>query len=107
MHEHIKTIWVKELRSDKYIQGKNKLRTTTPTGVTKHCCLGILSELCDTILDFNKFNNELGNRSYLHEDVIKWAGMTTKKQLSLCGQNDIGISFAEIADYIEQTWKDL
>lgn len=40
-------IWVAALRSDKYKQGKNRLKTVNENGVF-HCCLGVAVELCPT-----------------------------------------------------------
>lgn len=38
--------WVKALRSKKYKQGRNALKMkNNSTGMTRHCCLGVLCEL--------------------------------------------------------------
>jgi len=37
--------WVKALRSKRYKQGRGALKVKTKTGITKHCCLGVLCDL--------------------------------------------------------------
>lgn len=45
MKQSVMRRWVKALRSKKYKQGKGTLKYRTATGVTRHCCLGVLCEL--------------------------------------------------------------
>ncbi len=42
MNEKVKKKWLKGLRSDKYKQGKNALKTKNRLGNEKYCCLGVL-----------------------------------------------------------------
>lgn len=37
--------WIAALRSKKYTQGKKVLKSKSPRGVVRHCCLGVLCEL--------------------------------------------------------------
>lgn len=45
MKPSIATKWVKALRSGKYKQGKQALKTRSRKGIVRHCCLGVLCEL--------------------------------------------------------------
>jgi len=45
MKQSIMKKWVKALRSGRYKQGKDCLKSKSKRGVTRHCCLGVLCEL--------------------------------------------------------------
>jgi hypothetical protein len=45
MKKEIAKKWVKALRSGKYKQTRNVLKTKTKKGLVSHCCLGVLCEL--------------------------------------------------------------
>lgn len=45
MKKAIAEKWVAALRSKKYRQGKQLLKSKSPAGVVRHCCLGVLCEL--------------------------------------------------------------
>lgn len=70
MNQRIKTKWIKALRSGKYKQGFNDLKTEDG----KYCCLGVLTDLyCKaTGADFDKFNVEY---STLPPEVQEWASI--------------------------------
>ncbi len=118
MNKKIKKLWLRALRSGKYTQGKNRLKTKD-----RFCCLGVL---CD--LHAKKFNKKwringfyLGDNIVLSSEVMKWAGLEdcapivedgNNKQASLDVFNDglmhrkiKGRSFKQIANYIEKSIK--
>jgi hypothetical protein len=105
LDQNIKIKWVSALRSGKYQQGKGVLRSSDNT----YCCLGVL---CD-ILNPEKWKYQKCN---LHISMMGWSGETSKLPLPTLGEvemnelemnelicmNDVGQSFAEIADFIEE-----
>ena len=104
-------IWITALRSGKYIQGKDDLRSFAKDKDTpeRFCCLGVL---CD-ILDNTKWNKKLAgiykeNRwlyidqgGYLPTKIREMVGLSTKEENGLVLMNSAGKSFNEIANYIE------
>jgi hypothetical protein len=102
MDNSLKSKWVEALRSDEYKQGSGVLRRQ---GQTKdgYCCLGVLCDITDP--------TQWVERSPLYmwgecrcfppvESMTRWGiSYTQAKQLML--MNDNGISFSEIANYIE------
>ena len=113
MKKEIKKKWLKALRSDKYIQGEGALCTTN--SVDTFCCIGVL---CNVRAEGNKkrywretdskSDNPLeliflGGSSVLTDSMLQWAGLTEDEQDKLAEMNDLGNSFQEIADYIEET----
>lgn len=106
MKKSVAEKWVAALRSKKYTQGKKVLKSKSPRGVVRHCCLGVLCELYQQdrrakkmkpmsggsfkpaekyddgvpagslIYDFDERN---GTASYatLPLRVVKWAGMAS------------------------------
>lgn len=106
MNKTIKKLWLKALRSGKYKQGEQSLRTK----YNEFCCLGVL---CD--LHAKKFKHRwiglqyLSNNSFLPRVVIKWAGLEnknpkikSKEAENLSNANDNGTSFKRIANIIEK-----
>jgi hypothetical protein len=94
--------WVEALRSGKYEQGKNKLRSNDGK---QFCCLGVLCQLAAP----RKWVNCGG--AYFHESgqsiapLKVWSkvvGNSNLKQTRLSALNDSGASFSEIADEIER-----
>lgn len=86
--------WVKALRSGKYKQGKQSLKTKSERGVVRHCCLGVLCELYNKehkrklkIKISTKWEDQIegkphtkvftigGNSTCLPHTVTSWAGM--------------------------------
>lgn len=97
MKADLKRKWIKALRSGKYEQGRERLRS--PHGF---CCLGVL---CD-IVDPSKWSERklqgfsyLGRIATLPPELFSAQDLTASSQLIV--MNDSGKSFAEIADYIE------
>lgn len=115
MKTEIKNRWVSALRSGEYSQGQSYLKT--PKG--DFCCLGVL---CDMFLkDHNRewvedsrgepyFKTETCSEyHHLPREVYEWAGIssfsptvkTPEGEIELVTLNDEGVSFNEIANYIE------
>jgi len=129
VNQEIKSRWLAALRSDDYTQGRNYLRTTTVDvdPVVQHCCLGVLCELAvadgvvaageDRPSDFiRRWAFPIGDGGYndgtLPDEVMDWAGLSDSDpgvpfgdddSLMLSSVNDDeGLSFAEIANLIEE-----
>jgi hypothetical protein len=119
--------WLKALRSGEYRQGENRLCTLSEDGAKSFCCLGVLSDLAvkEGACVWSKYPHAQGAEGvghdlhYLSEAVIEWSGLQqlsaeqikfnnlvvaidgpTKTYVSCL--NDIGRTFTEIADVIEQ-----
>lgn len=81
--------WVRALRSGDYKQGGGCLKHAG-----RYCCLGVLGELEGVLKECAKnllVNKSSGNAVFL----------TLSTQGRLATRNDNGISFSEIADWIE------
>ena len=111
MNPQIKQKWVSALRSGKYQQTKNRLHNEYG-----FCCLGVL---CDLYGKENNVEWEISEDSgkYMFQNkgaslpssVRKWADLeyldpyvNYKKTNTLVGLNDMGFTFNEIADLIEE-----
>jgi len=144
MKAEIAKKWVRALRSKKYRQAKGVLKITGKSGVTRHCCLGVLCELYQQEQRCNKkpaipthempgqeASADLPKRScvtsfgkdenfmLLPSRVQKWAGLKSDNgylfnddvahdgsfHSDLATLNDAGMSFAGIADVIEDNVK--
>lgn len=113
MNKEIKSRWLQALRSEKYLQGKSRLRSKDD----RFCCLGVLCDIYveeglgewmkgDDCFDLN------GSGGYLPSDVIEWADLPHyagwlgtiegKPATTLSYLNDSGKTFEEIADVIEE-----
>lgn len=115
MNKAIKSKWVKALRSGKYKQARNALNIDN-----KFCCLGVLCDLhrAETkkgewkkcTVDHNRYNYITGKSKrddLLGRPVMKWARLSKQFGISHKGKdltdyNDMGTSFADIADIIEK-----
>lgn len=114
MKPEILNKWVKALRSGKYEQGQNRLKTLN--GQPKYCCLAVL---CDLHAQENgtgwvdykasKAGHYLGERHFLPEPVKEWAGLKDRDpQLgknTASEENDAGKEFKTIANLIVQAQK--
>ena len=91
MTKQLKAKWIEALRSGKYEQGREQLKTDNG----KYCCLGVLNEIAD--LDYET------DCGYLENHVgATWKGLDIDQQGKLVSLNDEdGKTFPEIADYIE------
>lgn len=106
MNADLKAKWIEALRSGKYAQGKNAMRTTEDT----YCCLGVLCDVVDPAAwgasagyssYIFKYKND-NRRGYLPWDLAKEIGLSAEMQAQLAAMNDEGDSFQEIAAVIEQ-----
>lgn len=130
MKPEIKAEWLRRLRSGEYTQGKRRLRVTTAKGEERYCCLGILCEMAveqgvikseplagDKYSDYKGTTHAYGDSQMSHAttvlppEVIMWAGfphdgrpLPVSPWINPWGvaiKNDDGMSFSEIADFIE------
>lgn len=119
MKLEIAKLWASELRSGKYQQGTAYLKN----GNT-YCCLGVLCEISNlsTFEHSSKLaaGEYLGNDTHLPIEVGEWSGMRNggdfweevkESGIALNGYvclskaNDTGVSFIEIADFIEANYQ--
>lgn len=111
MNPEIKALWVKELRSGDFEQGKMALRQGQ-----KCCCLGVLCELAyeaGVPLQIRTYNGEYeydGSNATLPRSVRMWAGLDEDNphvpgpngfSRTLSSLNDHECNFKSIADLIE------
>jgi hypothetical protein len=132
VHKHIMEKWTEALRSGKYTQTENCLRyqenndiqnypTTRTGGPTSYCCLGVLCDLAskegygawDENNAFHGSDNDT-SRTELPETVAAWADLSVVSpkaetdgfEWCLTEMNDeLRLSFSEIADAIEDSWE--
>jgi len=105
--ETVRKKWIAALRSGKYEQGRDQLRSGK-----EYCCLGVL---CDLAVKNRVISRFIGKDELLPRKVQKWAALSTDDGAyfttyftgSLTGLNDDGESFKEIADVIERKPKGL
>ena len=97
-------LWVKALRSGEYEQGKTQLHCGG-----EYCCLGVLNKILpikyptDGIgrcLKDNGLIRPLGHRKDRKSIFIEGSEYT-----HLAEANDQGVTFEQIADYIEENYK--
>lgn len=122
MNPIIKEKWLTALRSGKFKQGKEELRTLE----NKFCCLGVLCDIYRKETKLGKWCKYHKNKFYftntkkskqkfksqglLPLSVQQWAELTycnpliADKQMSLASLNDSGSTFQEIADIIEKNF---
>lgn len=100
MDEQIKKQWVEALRSGKYKQGREYLRTELSKGTYNYCCLGVLCDIKDECI----WNSQYYNYPYMEfpcYTILDWAKLDSNTAQDLADMNDSGASFEEIADWIE------
>jgi hypothetical protein len=111
MNKEIKEKWIAALRSGEYAQTKGALRRPvgTPQGAG-YCCLGVL---CEVVVGRENIEWEpaanaysfMGESGLPPTPVLEEADYTEEENdtfWELPSMNDNGVSFDEIADYIEQ-----
>lgn len=101
MKAEIRQRWVEALRSEKYAQGRNLLRSSD----NKFCCLGVLCDLVAPdgwLLEENGLRyDHSGNVGHLPGPIGYDTDISGDQCFTLMGMNDNGQSFAQIADWIE------
>lgn len=125
MNPLARDLWLTALRSGEYVQWQGSLTALLSqddgTREVRHCCLGVLCEVAvaaDVPLVVDELEGRLrtydGETSYLPERVLTWADLDARNPLvhphggeggpaGLAVYNDqIGLSFVEIADLIEE-----
>lgn len=97
MDPEIKKLWVEALRSGEYEQGRDMLKDPADN---KFCCLGVLCEL-------SGLTYEAANLVPPPE-IVAWARLPdadpkvkSVEKNSVAYFNDMGFTFAQIADLIE------
>lgn len=110
MNAEIKQRWLDALRSGKYNQGSRVLRSES----NKYCCLGILCELVDPAgwrpapipslsgMAYQYVAGDLHNVSMPSLTTLESVGLDAEIAEQLARWNDDGMSFADIANYIEK-----
>ena len=112
MNQQVKEKWVSALRSGDYQQTQNYLHTDNG-----FCCLGVLCDLYgkehnvewnlavaeDEDRNYYRFQDHTGRMPF---SVVEWAGVEDCNPY-ICGRslatlNDMGSTFNEIADLIEE-----
>jgi hypothetical protein len=120
MYKDKATKLINALRSGRYKQGRGRLVNDK----NKFCCLGVACDISNTSLEWERGSYGTwtigGERYYLPEAIMQEYGFHSrtgvprddreliingKSYACLSGANDNGVSFEEIADYIEQNWE--
>lgn len=111
MNPVAKELWLSALRSGEFMQGVGSLLNND-----RHCCLGVLSEVAirsgvEVMKGACNVSDCGCNRvtfddhtSYHPASVGNWAGLSPSSEAAntLAFKNDVGVTFAEIADWIEE-----
>ena len=122
MTENQAMLWVEALRSGKYKQVGNHLKAKKG-----HCCLGVLCELSQKV-EFEKHPDDDGIYAVIDGNNVDFGALPLKvmaefrlsnsegrpscrvvtidgnEYTSLAHANDSGVSFAKIADWIEENY---
>lgn len=102
MKAELKARWLTALRSGTYVQAREHLHT--PEGF---CCLGVLCDVAGAEWKKNVFGNMIPrwpggvSMGFFALNKPEDFGLTSTIQNALMKKNDLGTSFAEIADWIE------
>lgn len=106
MREDIKK-WLQALRSGDYEQTKGTLKRDLGNGKVGFCCLGVYLDACTnrpvkTVNRLSKDEGALGHYSYLRDKLDYIDGEYEGIGQEGINMNDMGDSFKEIADMIEE-----
>lgn len=109
--------WIAALRSGKFKQAKQGLELRKGKEIVGHCCLGVACKINDIPLDHYSSMSAVEDQAiYESEDLKIATKLFVSEKISyildlqgieddLVDMNDTeGQTFAEIADYLEQTW---
>jgi hypothetical protein len=89
-------LWLEALRSGKYKQGHNNLKTSD-----SYCCLGVACEL-SKLDTWSTEETYLGHKVLIPIKVARWLKIHPYKIAYLERLNDLDLlSFSKIADHIE------
>ena len=118
MKPELKEAWLKNLRSGNFAQTRGHLGESSPAGQDSFCCLGVLCETAGCARLSRNVKDDYGhaifgytvpplpggdNGSRLTEKLLKGDfGLNTNQIKTLIAANDSGMSFSEIADWIEE-----
>lgn len=96
----LKKAWVKALRSGRFTQGQGALKTKFDKEPPTYCCLGVLAKVAGMKFERDSYADEL---SVLGDPCkLPTALLTPRQQQPLIDRNDNGVTFPEIANYIEK-----
>ncbi len=104
MNPEVKKVWVDDLLSKKYRQGRGKLRDLTVCGY-EYCCLAVLADKCPIAKWDHGFLVDLTGElqvHYLQPSVLAWAGLSGDDARELAEMNDKGDDFPTIAKFITE-----
>lgn len=109
MNKQLKSNWLSGLRSGKYKQGRDVLRSRR----NRYCCLGVLADVAGASWEENEerdaYEMRLGrsksrswSRVCFTDPQLKRLGLTCDQHNHLIGMNDEGKRFSTIANWIEK-----
>lgn len=106
MKASLKQEWINALRSGKYEQGRNYLKTKNRHGVIKYCCLGVLCEIANLKFTWDDRLKKFLINDYfqiLPYEIIENLQITKNDVDKLINLNDVyRCSFTEISYWIEK-----
>lgn len=104
MDRELRDKWVAALRSGEYEQGTGWLLKIGDDGKKRYCCLGVLSEVCGVEWGEPGASGEIDPIEGYRGLVPKSLGgvLHDKYEAYLSTMNDVGSTFEEIADWIEE-----
>jgi len=105
MRQNELNIWINALKGGEYNQVKNALKTDNG-----YCCLGVLCEVLKDKYDLKWSRSSpyrinyggLSSEETLPPTFREKVGISNVVMSVLMDKNDHGVSFEEIADYIEE-----
>jgi hypothetical protein len=105
MDPKVKKAWIEALKSGRYKQGQQRLRSTSE----HFCCLGVLADLIDpnaweySCIGYYIVSHDTALDASLSGEIREPIGLRSEDQEYLIGLNDNdGKNFDEIADWIEE-----
>ena len=102
--------WVAALRSGKYEQTSDELKTTDPDGQCRYCCLGVLREIEPRIKQesIDSSHSELLDNESLFEHLgLSDCPRLVFDQRDYAKLNDDGKTFGEIATVLETDFPEI
>lgn len=103
MNQEVKARWIEALRSGKYEQGTQQLRSGD-----NFCCLGVLCDISEQgqwrKLGLGVGQCYMNGVTYLPTPVGRWAELDSHQERQLSNMNDNGLSFNCIAKHIEENY---